>query len=140
MHTSSLLALAAAAAVLAAGVASAAAGGSQASSLACGATITHDTTLTSDIVGCRGVGLRIGADGITLDLAGHTIAAAAQRNPRAHGILNVGHDGVTIRGGTVTGFGAYGVRLAHADRNNVHDLHLVGNYTGIGLVESDDGL
>lgn len=110
-----------------------------ASALSCGATITKDTTLTGDVTNCPGVGLRIGADDITLDLGGHTVAAAAKRNPTAHGIFNKGHKNVTIRGGTVRGFGAYGVRLAQADRNLVENMNLVENFTGIGLVESDRG-
>jgi hypothetical protein len=114
---------------------------SQASApLHCGATITKDTKLTKDLGDCRGVGLRIGADNITLDLNGHTIAAAAKRNPTAHGILNVGHDRVTIRGGTVKGFGAYGVRLAGVERNHVVDMTMTANFTGIGLVESSHDL
>jgi Right handed beta helix region len=77
---------------------------------------------------------------ITLDLNGHTVAAAAKRNPKAHGILNKGHDHVTIKGGTVKGFGAYGVRLADAKRNVVRNMHMTGNFTGIGLVESSNNL
>jgi hypothetical protein len=106
----------------------------------CGSTITKSVKLTHDVTGCPGVGLRIGADHITLDLNGHTVAAAAERNPKAHGILNEGHDRVTIRGGLVRGFGAYGVRLSHADRNVVTDMAMDGNFTGIGLFESDRGL
>jgi hypothetical protein len=114
---------------------------SQASApLHCGATITKDTKLTQDLSDCPGVGIRIGADDITLDLDGHTIAAAAKRNPKAHGILNVGHDRVTIKGGTVKGFGAYGVRLADAERNHVVDMTMTANFTGIGLVESSHNL
>jgi hypothetical protein len=82
----------------------------------------------------------IGADGITLDLDGHTVAATAKRNPKAHGILNVGHDRVTIKGGTVKGFGACGVRLAAVQRNHVVDMKMTGNFTGIGLVESSHDL
>jgi copper-binding protein NosD len=106
----------------------------------CGSTITKSTTLTKDITGCPGVGLRIGADHITLDLNGHTVAAGAKRNPKAHGILNEGHDHVTIRGGEVRGFGAYGVRLSHADHNVVRDMRMTRNWTGIGLFESDRGV
>ena len=108
--------------------------------LQCGATITKDTKLTKDLTDCPGVGIRIGADGVTLDLDGHTIAAAAKRNPKAHGILNKGYDRVTIKGGTVKGFGAYGVRLADAQRNHVVDMKMTGNFTGIGLVESSHNL
>ena len=108
--------------------------------LHCGATITKSTKLTQDLTNCPGVGLRIGADAITLDLNGHTVAAAAKRNPTAHGILNVGHDRVTIKGGTVKGFGAYGVRLAGVQRNHVVDMKMTANFTGIGLVESSQNL
>jgi parallel beta-helix repeat protein len=110
-----------------------------AAKLSCGQTITKDTTLTSDVTGCRGVGLKIGADDVTLDLNGYTVAAGPRRNPKAHGIFNAGHDDVVIRGGTVRGFGAYGVRLADADRNLVEGMQLDANFTGIGLVESDRG-
>ena len=77
-----------------------------AQNLSCGSTITKSTKLTKDITGCPGAGLKIGADGITLDLDGHKVSAAAKRKPKAHGILNEGHDRVTICGGTVRGFGA----------------------------------
>ena len=39
----------------------------------CGDVITQDTTLDSDLIDCPGHGVVIGASGITLDLAGHTI-------------------------------------------------------------------
>jgi Right handed beta helix region len=130
-------ALALAAAASLAAIAAPQAGAKQ---LACGATITKDTKLTQDLTNCPGVGIRIGADDITLDLNGHTVAAAAKRNPKAHGILNKGHDRVTIKGGTVKGFGAYGVRLADAKRNVVRDMQMIGNFTGIGLVESSNNL
>src|SRR2546423_11409696 len=47
----------------------------------CGSTLTTNTTLTADLV-CAGDGLIIGADGITLNLGGHTIT----RTPRGNGI------------------------------------------------------
>jgi Right handed beta helix region len=127
-------------AALAVAAACAVAAPANAAQLHCGSTITKSTTLTEDITDCPGVGLRIGADGITLDLNGHTVSAAARRNPKAHGILNEGYDRVAIRGGVVRGFGAYGVRLSHADRNLVRDVRMVDNFTGIGLFESDRGL
>jgi Periplasmic copper-binding protein (NosD) len=128
------------AAALVAGALAAPASQAAPAPLHCGATITKDTKLTKDLGDCPGVGIRIGADDITLDLNGHTIAAAAQRNPKAHGILNVGHDRVTIKGGTVKGFGAYGVRLAGVERNHVVDMAMTANFTGIGLVESSHNL
>lgn len=114
------------------------AGGAAAVELSCGATITEDTTLTGDVLGCAGPAIVIGAPGITLDMNGHR-ASAAPGN-RAHGILNQGHADVTVRNGTVTGFGLYGVRLAAADRNTVERMRLVRNLTGIGLVDSTGGV
>jgi hypothetical protein len=51
-------------------------GGGQASAgidVSCGDEITADTTLDSDLVDCPNNGIVIGADGITLDLNGHSI-------------------------------------------------------------------
>jgi parallel beta-helix repeat protein len=106
--------------------------------LQCGATITQDTALTADIIGCSGPAVVIGAPGIVLDMGGHTATGA--RGNRAHGILNVGHADVVVRNGTVRGFGLYGVRLAQADRNVVENMRLDRNLTGIGLVDSTDGV
>ena len=56
----------------------------------------------------------IGVDGITVDLNGHTISGqlVTGPNPTEVGIDNPGHDGVTIRNGTVTSFALGGVRPA----------------------------
>lgn len=114
------------------------AGSAGAVQLACGATITEDTVLTGDVLGCSGPAIVIGAPGITLDMNGHRASGAAGN--RAHGILNQGHAGVTVRNGTVTGFGLYGVRLAAADDNVVERMRLLRNLTGIGLVDSTGGV
>jgi parallel beta-helix repeat protein len=45
--------------------------------VSCGQTITRDTVLRQDLVDCVGPGLVIGADGVTLDLGGHTVRGAA---------------------------------------------------------------
>ncbi len=39
----------------------------------CGSTIVSDTTLSGDLLGCPGRGLRIGASNVTLDCDGFTI-------------------------------------------------------------------
>jgi parallel beta-helix repeat protein len=70
--------------------------------LACGDTITRDTHLASDLLDCPGTGLVIGADGITLDLGGHTIGGDASGDDV--GIDLEGHAGVTIAEGRVRGF------------------------------------
>jgi parallel beta-helix repeat protein len=92
----------------------------------CGDTITTDTTLNGDLVNCPNNGIVIGADGITLDLAGHRIdgdaAPAAGCDPETEwcdvGVANDGHDGVTIKDGSVQEF-AFGVGAGDARENRV---------------------
>jgi Right handed beta helix region len=101
----------------------------------CGAVVTQDTTLDSDLTDCPGDGLVIAADGITLDLAGHTIAGGASR-PEA-GIDNGdGHARVTIENGHVQGF-QNGVRLVRASDNHLQALSAAGNAVAINLDKSD---
>jgi parallel beta-helix repeat protein len=78
----------------------------------CGAIITADTTLGSDLTDCSGDGIVIGAAGITLDLDGHTIDgdATAGATEAGIGIRNDGYDDVTIKSGFVQEFD-FGVRL-----------------------------
>jgi large repetitive protein len=77
----------------------------------CGETITVDTTLDSDVVNCPNNGIVIGADDITLDLNGHTVAGNGQpvkpcpKETCDVGLLNDGHDGVAVRNGSVRDFG-----------------------------------
>ena len=96
----------------------------------CGDVITEDTTLTGDVGPCPGEGLIVAADGITLDLGGHTVAgdpAARVDQPVGPqgrdrpGILLRQVSGVTVTGGTVTGFDA-GVVIAAGGDNTVRHV------------------
>ena len=86
--------------------------GALASHVSCGDKITTDTRLDSDLVDCRNNGIVIGADGVTLNLNGHTIdgdgTPAAGCDPRRKicdvGVVSVGHDGVAVVGGSVRQF------------------------------------
>jgi parallel beta-helix repeat protein len=92
----------------------------------CGDTITTDTTLDNDLVNCPNNGIVIGAEGITLDLAGHRIdgdeSPAAGCDPETEfcdiGVLNIGHDGVTIKDGSTREFD-WGVGIADARESRV---------------------
>jgi parallel beta-helix repeat protein len=114
-----------------------------ASHVSCGDTITADTTLDSDLVDCPNNGIVIGADDITLDLGGHTIDgdnAFVDPCPENQfcdfGVLNDGHNGVRITGGTLTEFGT-GVGLFGARKNGVGDLSTLDHvFGGILLVHS----
>jgi parallel beta-helix repeat protein len=109
-------------------VSSVAVGQSPPTGLECGDTITTDTTLEADLIGCPSNGIVIGADGITLDLNGHTISGdgkLVRRCPRRQlcdfGVANVGHSGVTVRNGSLSKFGT-GVLVAEARDNLVAEV------------------
>jgi parallel beta-helix repeat protein len=73
------------------------AGQAFASHVQCGDVITQDTTLDSDLIGCAGRALEIGADDITLDLNGHMI----EQDPYG-GLVGIddrsGFDRLTLQG------------------------------------------
>jgi parallel beta-helix repeat protein len=91
----------------------------------CGDTITSDATLDSDLTNCPNNGVVIGADDVSLNLNGHSIdgdgAPAVGCDFESEfcdfGVLNVGHDGVTIKNGSVRQF-AIGVFLVDGARHS----------------------
>jgi parallel beta-helix repeat protein len=86
----------------------------------CGAIITLDTKLSSDLTNCPGDGIVIGAADITLDLDGHTIdgdATAGASEPDI-GVRNDGYDGVTIKSGIIQEFD-FGLRLDGPSGNSL---------------------
>jgi parallel beta-helix repeat protein len=95
----------------------------------CGEVITTDTTLHTDLVNCPNNGIVIGADGITLDLNGHTIdgdgAPTIGCDPRTEfcdeGLPNFGHDGVTVMHGSIRDF-AFGPEVASARHVRLLDI------------------
>jgi parallel beta-helix repeat protein len=102
-------------------VAGLAAPGALASAPACGDTITQSVTLHHDLANCPGDGLVIGADGVTLDLAGHTIDGDAVIGGDDTGVRLEGRRHVTVRGGTIREFD-HAVHLTGASRNHVTRL------------------
>jgi parallel beta-helix repeat protein len=102
----------------------------QAHAVQCGETITRDTTLHRDLTNWPGDGLVIGADDITLDLNGYTIdgVQTGERDcgVQAFGVGNPdGHDGVTIKNGTIREFGD-GIRGGFG-RSRLHNLTVRDN-------------
>jgi parallel beta-helix repeat protein len=94
-----------------------------AEALACGQSVTTSVTLQADLLDCAGDGLVVGADGITIDLNGHTIAGSQAGD----GIDDAaGYDRVTIRNGTIRSF-ANGVRLVGARRSRLSGLAIVAD-------------
>jgi parallel beta-helix repeat protein len=118
-------------------------GQARVSQVSCGATITTDTQLDSDLANCPNVGIVIGADNITLDLNGQTVSGDGQpvvSCPEGEscdiGIDNTaGHTNVTIRGGAVRGFDV-GVLVLGARENRLHRLASANN-SSFGLIVGD---
>ena len=115
----------------------------------CGDVITEDTTLDSDLVNCPGYGAVIGASGITLDLAGHTIDGT--RASGSAGLNNLaGHDGVTVTHGAVRDFGVsvdlrkqQGGEVSHLATGNINlfdssDIRIERNLVGSGIGVQND--
>jgi parallel beta-helix repeat protein len=95
------------------------AGSASATHVQCGDVITQDTTLDSDLSNCPGNGVVIGAKGIRLNLAGHTIDGSGFPPGPSTGVDNTGgFDNVTIENGTITDF-RYGVEFRNVDASTV---------------------
>ena len=109
----------------------------------CGDTITADTTLHKDLLNCPNIGIIIGADDVTLDLNHHAIdgdaAPCTGCHPRTEftdiGVLNDGHDGVTVVHGSMRQFDA-GAVVGEARHNRLLGLSSSRNRF-IGVVVFD---
>ena len=75
--------------------------GATAAAVSCGATIVQNTRLDHDL-DCPNTALTIGADGVTLDLAGHQITGHGQ----GVGVLNVNQKDFVLERGRIAGFDA----------------------------------
>jgi parallel beta-helix repeat protein len=110
----------------------------------CGVTITADTELHSDLVNCPGNGIAIGADGIELDLNGHTIdgdgvLGCDEFYACDYGVDNTaGHEGVTIENGTIREF-ATAVFALEANDNRLRSLSTSHNVLGGMLLIASPG-
>lgn len=113
----------------------------QATHVACGSTLIENTVLDADLT-CPGTALTIGADGITLDLNGHTLTgpsvAPCTQCPGIDGVLLSGRRGVSIKNGTITGF-VFGIRLDNSDDNLIQNVVVKNsNLNGISLFNDSD--
>ncbi|MGH9153577.1 MAG: right-handed parallel beta-helix repeat-containing protein [Acidimicrobiales bacterium] len=107
-----------------------------AAALDCGDVITQDTTLTANVGPCPGTGLVVAADGVTLDLGGHTVMGDAEARSANDDLGPTGRDraGIVLRrvrdvvvtNGTVTGFDG-GVAIVGGGGNTVRRVTAHGN-------------
>src|SRR5262245_54185992 len=84
----------------------------------CGQTVTTNAVLGHDLF-CSGVGMHVGAPGITIDLAGHTLRGD---NGVDSGIDDTGgYDKITVKNGVVRNF-YDGVRAIDADAVSIANI------------------
>jgi parallel beta-helix repeat protein len=108
----------------------------------CGQLITRDVVLLKDIE-CPGIGMIVGADGITINLNNHKLSLVnntdTSRIPEVEdiGILVPDQKNITIRGpGIISGFDK-AIEFAGSERGYVLDLKLTDNNIGLSLKASD---
>ncbi len=99
----------------------------------CGAVLTSNTKLTSDLTcDASGDALSIGADAVTLNLNGHTVTGpGAYATPYA-GVRVAGHAKARITNGKITGFQA-AVVLDESTRAVVSKLNAHGNDQAVNV-------
>ncbi len=101
----------------------------------CGAEVSGDTVLGADMVCAQGPALVVVADGVVLDLAGHTVSGAPGGVTEGPGILLRNVTGCTVRNGTVSGFDA-GVVIQGGAGNVVEAMTVEDN---LGTPDGDFG-
>lgn len=99
----------------------------------CGSVVKHSVKLRHDLT-CHGDALTVGANGVVLDLAGHTLKSTTGGGT---GIAVQGHRNVTILHGALSGF-TNAVDLENSHRVLVKRLRLRGNDdNGVLVFDSD---
>jgi parallel beta-helix repeat protein len=116
-------------------------------SVACGETVTADVRLTGDLdcgfdglgPGTGGTGLVIGANGIDVNLGGHSMSSFVNvGGADVRGIDNSGgHDDVTIRNGGL-GLWGHAIHLEGAGRNRVVGVSAQGSPYGVLVDGGED--
>ena len=114
--------------------------------------MSFDVVLDHDLT-CSGDGFSIEANNVTLDLNGHTLAgrglplctAVPFAPPRCSldsftkGVRVDGRSGVTIKNGTITGFG-YGIRLVTSDAVTLSQLNVLqSSADGVSFLDGSTG-
>lgn len=107
--------------------------------IACGALVQADVVLQTDVGPCPGHGFEVlsgPSNNVTIDLNGHRVFAQPHSPPGPNGpwsgIRVASTSGVTIKNGTVTGFG-YGVSLDGVTRSTVSNMTVMDNIGGAGV-------
>jgi parallel beta-helix repeat protein len=109
---------------------------------ACGATVTHNVTLTSDMDCSASAtnGINVGKPGITINLNGHTLTGPGSGNCCNLGIVNTtGYDKVTVENGTVKDY-FDAVQFYYTTGTRILHFMALGNNGGLDVENSQDGV
>jgi parallel beta-helix repeat protein len=99
----------------------------------CDTTITTSTTLTTDLTGCSGNGLIIGADDVILDCAGYSITGSGFSN----GVYLEGRANITIINCTISNF-EYGINLNFSNISMITNNTINSNMAGVFITGSSN--
>ena len=91
----------------------------------CGQRIKHSITLARNLSNCRGDGLVVRANNITINLNGHTVDGRGRRS--SAGVRIAGFHGVTVTGGVIRQFGK-GIWLVRADDDKIVNNVVTGSF------------
>jgi nitrous oxidase accessory protein NosD len=97
-------------------------------SLSCGQVVKSDVILTANL-NCQTDGIIVGADGITVDLNGFTIAGPGGDSSKV-GIMLANNDDVQVTGGSITGFQA-GVLNTGGSDNKISKVTFTKNQIAV---------
>jgi parallel beta-helix repeat protein len=97
----------------------------------CGSTIVTDVTLDQDLT-CTGNGLTVGADGIKINLNGHTITGPGSAIALVRGISLNQRSSVSIQGGTIRNFES-GIFVANSSEITIKEILFTENREGVFL-------
>jgi parallel beta-helix repeat protein len=110
---------------------------SQGGECGCGDSVPNDTVLNSSIDACRGQGLEINSNDVTLNCQGHRITGATNRSS---GIVAEDVDNVTVRNCNVSNYYS-GIQLDNVSNPILVDNAANSNYAaGIDLLNVTGGL
>src|SRR4051794_29100730 len=106
--------------------------------IACGETVTTNIRLTGDLSCGTDPVLRVGADGVEINLGGHTLSGFVSPKGEANpGIVNDGYDDLTVRNGTLSGF-TTAFSATDASRNLLRNVELTGLGVGAAFLRGAD--
>ena len=91
----------------------------------CGQRIKHSITLGRNLNNCRGDGLVVRANNITINLNGHTVDGRGRRS--SAGVRIAGFHGVTVTGGVIRQFGR-GIWLVRANDDKIVSNVVTGSF------------